>query len=353
MGTVLGEGREGNINLRLNSRGELITDQDVSYIVEADTRDQDELAVVTSTSDLPIPSVTLRGTRTCRSLRGTRRKENPLIWDFTANFSNEVQEDQNNKEGQSGGEDPTAWIPVAELEYESYEDMLREDVNGKRWINSAGDPFETGFNRTRHIAVRSFSQFELYKPGSSPAWQGSTAYKFNQYVTNDSLKTYRCVFAGTSASSGGPTGTGTSWIQDGTCYWEYQNSTGAISIDDLESRMDTVNSATFLGIAAGELLLVIRKATVGVWYGKRCWKIDYALKRKRDGWKIKMLNVGYRYKTGSTPAKALFLDGGVNYLGKLQADGTKVADEVADDPSVEEFDQYEELDFNNFLRIEQ
>lgn len=53
-----------------------------------------------------------------------------------------------------------------------------------------------------------------------PAWAASTAYAVDDRVRNDNGKTYRCTTAGTSASSGGPTGTGTS-IADGTARWAY------------------------------------------------------------------------------------------------------------------------------------
>lgn len=51
------------------------------------------------------------------------------------------------------------------------------------------------------------------------AWAGSTAYVVGQQVANNGL-VYRCATAGTTASSGGPTGTG-SGISDGTATWNY------------------------------------------------------------------------------------------------------------------------------------
>ena len=50
-------------------------------------------------------------------------------------------------------------------------------------------------------------------------WAGSTVYVLNQHVVNGN-NVYKCTTAGTSASSGGPTGTGTG-ITDGTCVWDY------------------------------------------------------------------------------------------------------------------------------------
>lgn len=51
-------------------------------------------------------------------------------------------------------------------------------------------------------------------------WQASTPYVVGQQVNNDTGKAYKCTTAGTSASSGGPTGTG-SGISDGTAVWDY------------------------------------------------------------------------------------------------------------------------------------
>ena len=52
-----------------------------------------------------------------------------------------------------------------------------------------------------------------------PLWTGSTAFEVGDRVSNNSLG-YQCLTAGTSAASGGPTGTGNS-ITDGTVVWKY------------------------------------------------------------------------------------------------------------------------------------
>lgn len=51
-------------------------------------------------------------------------------------------------------------------------------------------------------------------------WAPNTDYYANTYRTNDGMKFYRCIIQGTSASSGGPTGTGET-IVDGTVTWKY------------------------------------------------------------------------------------------------------------------------------------
>jgi hypothetical protein len=53
----------------------------------------------------------------------------------------------------------------------------------------------------------------------NPAWTALTAYTTNMYVKNGG-NTYRCTTAGTSASSGGPSGTGVT-ITDGSVVWTY------------------------------------------------------------------------------------------------------------------------------------
>lgn len=56
--------------------------------------------------------------------------------------------------------------------------------------------------------------------GPAPAWAASTAYVAGQVVTNGSYQ-YLCNVAGTSAASGGPTGTSANLITDNTVSWYY------------------------------------------------------------------------------------------------------------------------------------
>ena len=61
---------------------------------------------------------------------------------------------------------------------------------------------------------------------ASPAWAGSTAFALSDRVVNGG-NGYQCITAGTSASSGGPTGTGSS-ISDGTAEWKYVTNVSSI-----------------------------------------------------------------------------------------------------------------------------
>jgi hypothetical protein len=81
---------------------------------------------------------------------------------------------------------------------------------------------------------------------AAPNWAGSTAYTLGQYRTNGA-NIYKCTTAGTSASSGGPTGTGTS-ISDGTATWDWYCVANAdVKLDSIEitaTQTVTINSAT-------------------------------------------------------------------------------------------------------------
>ncbi|MFA4972527.1 MAG: hypothetical protein WC683_07920 [bacterium] len=76
-------------------------------------------------------------------------------------------------------------------------------------------------------------------------WTASHAYRLGDRCTNDTAKTYECTTAGISASSGGPTGT-TAAITDGTVVWKYMEASTttnnwcwvkstAYAVDDLVS----------------------------------------------------------------------------------------------------------------------
>lgn len=57
----------------------------------------------------------------------------------------------------------------------------------------------------------------------APAWVGNTAYILGQAVSNGG-NVYICTTAGTSAASGGPSGTGRAAIADGSAAWYYWGS---------------------------------------------------------------------------------------------------------------------------------
>lgn len=63
-------------------------------------------------------------------------------------------------------------------------------------------------------------RYQIQAFGAPPAWSAERVVSIGMHVTNDGGKVYVCDQAGTTAASGGPTGTGTN-ITDGTARWDY------------------------------------------------------------------------------------------------------------------------------------
>lgn len=79
---------------------------------------------------------------------------------------------------------------------------------------------------------------------ASTAWAPSTAYTVGQKV-NLGGNVYVCATSGTSASSGGPTGTG-SGITDGTVTWNYLHAVPEAAFDNINvANGQTVEIQTF------------------------------------------------------------------------------------------------------------
>jgi hypothetical protein len=120
-------------------------------------------------------------------------------------------------------------------EYAAGDILFNQTPNGvsapSGWICTTGGAIPTGAtawvaNTTYAIGAivlnDSGKAYVCINPGISggnPAWAASTAYAVGVLRTNGG-NTYICITAGTSAASGGPTGTGAD-ITDGTVHWSY------------------------------------------------------------------------------------------------------------------------------------
>lgn len=77
---------------------------------------------------------------------------------------------------------------------------------------------------------------------TATAWLALTAYVAGVYVTNGG-NTYRCTTSGTSAASGGPTGTSTTAdLTDGSAHWIFVSTDGYITVAGMRSTKFTVNN---------------------------------------------------------------------------------------------------------------
>lgn len=74
------------------------------------------------------------------------------------------------------------------------------------------------------------------------AWAATTAYNLGDKKRNGG-RVYTCTTAGTSAGSGGPTGTGTG-ITDGSCVWNYVSEYGDMQFDNVVVEAGQIVTAT-------------------------------------------------------------------------------------------------------------
>lgn len=97
------------------------------------------------------------------------------------------------------------------------------------------------------------SQDASYTSAASAAWVLSTPYTKGTLITNDSGKFYLCITAGTSAGSGGPTGT-TADITDGSAHWMYAGtgSTGDCCNDAIVYNLLLAVNALAAPVVAGD-----------------------------------------------------------------------------------------------------
>ncbi len=157
--TLLGTARAGGFSLR-TSGGLPILDETYTYIVRTTSPTEDYLQVAT-TAGLPIVNQTISptGVGICRSKNGNFRKENPTVWDITATFSSEVEDNQSSSDPAS---DPLVWLPVYETRSRKLQEVVTKDKSGASIANSAGQPFDTGLIITRSIPIWDFYQFESF-----------------------------------------------------------------------------------------------------------------------------------------------------------------------------------------------
>lgn len=129
------------------------------------------------------------------------------------------------------------------------------------WMNapSGGQATMTGtWSDSSADATGVAGHFRLYDSGGSTCriqgiasgtWQASKAYALNDHAMNGG-NLYRCTTAGTSASSGGPTGTGTG-ISDGTAVWSYVQPGNDMVIDNPSLAATQAFSITSFTLTAG------------------------------------------------------------------------------------------------------
>lgn len=125
-------------------------------------------------------------------------------------------------------------------------------------IGTNGTVLSVGRRIRNAVTLTYWTSTEEATIATLSAWTISTAYAVNDLATNDSGKIYACVEAGTSAGSGGPTGSGSADIVDGTASWRYCGTGTAAVIVPIESELE----GAIVG-AAGDLTTI--ETPVGGW----------------------------------------------------------------------------------------
>jgi hypothetical protein len=157
MATLLGQARIGDISIRSSSGGFPVLEETWSFIVRADSVNEDRLDIQAATGMTVGLTTVADGFAVCRGISGSFRPDNPLIWDFTAEFSSEVEENSGGGDPES---DPEAWVPVYRTKFERIVEAASTDINDDAIANSAGQPFEVGVMIPRYIPIWEFYQFE-------------------------------------------------------------------------------------------------------------------------------------------------------------------------------------------------
>ena len=94
---------------------------------------------------------------------------------------------------------------------------------------------------------------------AAPAWQASTAYALPGTCVQNGGNEYQLYIAGTSASSGGPTGTADTPVTDGTCSWVYRGPAMTASATPVAPTVSWVTDK-------GGLTTLVRWDTAGAYF---------------------------------------------------------------------------------------
>lgn len=328
MAVILGRKKGKSIELSGNN-GQIIYRLPLVYLVYDETGTQSEGTII-STVGLPLVNepFTIDGvqfTIACKSKRAEQWDNNNKYWTVTCDCDNEPFESGNGGGDKEGDQpDPTTWIPIVKLEYETIDWVVDTDWDGNTILNFANRPYSSPLTIKRLIPCLKFTQYE-----------------------NPNAR-----------------------------------------LIDIISFNENLNLNTYLGMARGMWMLTIEDCDKGYKNGYLCWKIDYKLRLNRrklnykadtyymrtftggivdvndyipelidsgnymSGWLPIVPQLDYLAKDG-TPVK----DKDKNQIfGKLNPDGTQV--DPADQDNYEKMnylihEPYDYADFSKRLRLNQ
>ena len=209
---------------------------------------------------LPLPYVDAHPTLPafiCKNLSITQDKSSPLIWEATATYSSRPVSNLDLQVQEA----PDPILRPAEISWAtvSYQKACLKDINGKPIVNSAGDTFDPPVEFTLNRYCATVTKNLLVVPG----W----LLDYESAVNSDA------------------------YVIDG------------LSVPAEKSRISglTISALKREKIAAG----------IEFFYRTVSFRIEFA----REGWKLKVLDMGYRYKDPSDATKRIPIpeDGSVKF----------------------------------------
>lgn len=289
MATVLAgsERRVGSGSLRKTSDG-LVYESQMEFTVVASSKYDDRGTILTATG-LPTIGDSQDGPAICQSLDAERSEVNPAYWIVKATFSSAVNQSTHGAPALGNGgtiPHPTEFVPIISIGMTYREEVLERDLDDNAIENSAGTPFSTGLTVNRAIPTFEFEQFE-----------------------SDSL-----------------------------------------TLDAIVARHETINTSSFGGFAAKTLLLKVKAAEIGFYYGYRVWRVSYSIEYDKNTWTQELADIGPYYYDAVDDLFYTFEDVfGNPIIGKLN--GTSgYLDPQTDQTVFRSFEIYPDIDFSTFIR---
>lgn len=284
--------REGGIRATYVN-GMIEREEDWHFNVLADDIDQNRADILFNTPGLPVIGVTISNNMLCKGGDAQRDPDKALLWRVSLTFTDSLdQNDAANNNAQQGG-DPTLWVPVRRLLYDTKEEIMDTDASGNPCVNTADQPFTTKMTRKRFLPAWEFTQFE-------PAAVSDVAVLANNEVMNDGI-------------------------------WPPNS-----------------------GLEARTWFCRVLDSIVGFYAGYRCRMTIYRVTYDFKKWTDKRLSVGNLYKNGSN--RFPYIVRGQLIEGPLTSTGDRVIDENGATISgrtlhTVELDPVPVVDFTSFLRI--
>lgn len=133
--------------------------------------------------------------------------------------------------------------------------------------------------------------------------------------------------------------------------WEFYQIDPPVDDETIVDRTETTNDTEFRGRPPKTVLCIILSSVVGFYYGQRRRLTHYQLKFNKRKWTHKRLDVGTTYIDSFSDELPYTDKYGNVILGGLDGTGSGMKVEAGEPPGVLEFDMYDPVNLNTFLRV--